>query len=118
MFSREEIEAHVEYYVKPIGIRHISDMCQGIQEYLFKKAQSKLSYTGDKYLQSRDGIRTSKFMELCSIEDWKYAAGIADRMNREILTQTECFHKFVKMVKTSPEYISIIRNMKLNLIDI
>lgn len=118
MFSRREIENYVEIYVKQEGVRHISDMCEEIQNRIFSQVTDRLYYAPDKYTQSRAGLRNSKFVELCSDENWEYAEGIADRMNKEILTQTECFKKFVKMVKTSPEYVSIIRNMKLGLLEI
>jgi hypothetical protein len=94
--TRKEIEELVSRQVTPQGVKHISDMLEGIQEYIFYKKP------------------TSKFMQLCSDENWKYAAGMGDSMNKEIVTQTTIFQDFVKMVKTSPEYVSKIREEKLN----
>ena len=96
MKTREEIEKLVRTQVKSEGVPHISDMLEGIQEYIFYKKPA------------------SKFMQLCADENWVYAAGIADSMNKEILTKTTIFQDWVKSVKTSSEYISKIREEKLN----
>lgn len=98
MYSREDIVKMVRIKVIDTGVDHISDMLEGIQNYIFYRKP------------------TSKFMQLCADENWEYAAGIADRMNKEILTKTTLFQDFVKGVKTSPEYISKIREGKLNII--
>lgn len=96
MKTRKEIEELVNKHVTPEGVRHISDMLEGIQDYIMYK------------------LPTSKFMQLCGDENWVYAAGMADIMNKEIVTQTTLFQDFVNIVKTSPEYISKIREEKLN----
>ncbi len=97
MKTRKEIEDLVSKQVKTeAGIKHISDMLEGIQDYIMYK------------------LPTSKFMQLCGDENWEYATGMGDFMNKEILTKTTIFQDFVKTVKTSPEYISKIREKKLN----
>ena len=60
----------------------------------------------------------SKFQELCSHEDWSNAFGIADSMNKEILSETTLYQSFVKNVKQLPDYISISRSGKLNQLDL
>ena len=95
MISRHQIEELVRSIVKTEGVPHISDMLEGIQEYIMYKKP------------------TSKFIQLCGDENWDYASNVADRMNKEILT-TPLFKDFVKKVKTSPEYICKIRSEKLN----
>ena len=77
-------------------ILHISDMLEGIQEYIMTRKP------------------TSKFMELCGDENWEYASNIGDRLNKEVLEKTQTFQDFVKKVKTSSEYISKIRSEKLD----
>lgn len=97
MKTRKEIEELVsKQVVTSEGIKHISDMLEGIQDYIMYK------------------LPTSKFMQLCGDENWEYAAGMGDFMNKEILAKTTLFQEFVKTVKTSPEYISKIREEKLN----
>lgn len=96
MLSRQQIEELVGKIVKIEGISHISDMLEGIQLYIMYKKP------------------TSKFMQLCADENWEYASNVADRMNKEILTQSDLFQNFVKKIKTSPEYICKIRGEKLN----
>lgn len=96
MKTRDEIEKLVSKQVSDAGIKHISDMLEGIQEYIMYKKP------------------TSKFMQLCSDENWGYAVAMADLMNKEILIQTTIFQDFVKIVKTSPEFISKRREEKLN----
>lgn len=81
-------------------ILHVSNMLEGIQEYIMTRKP------------------TSKFMELCGDENWDYATSIADNMNKEVLKKTELYQDFVKKVKTSSEYISKIRNVKLKEIGI
>lgn len=96
--TRKEIESLVVRVgvIKPEGIIHISNMLEGIQEYIMTRKP------------------TSKFMELCGGEDWEYAKSMGDHMNKEILEKTELFQDFVRKIKTSPEYISKIREEKLN----
>lgn len=77
-------------------IQHISNMLEGIQEYIMT------------------GNPTSKFMQLCGDENWDYASSMGDRLNKEVLEKTQTFENFVKKVKTSPEYISKMRNEKIN----
>jgi hypothetical protein len=100
--TRKEIEGLVVRVgvISPEGIIHISDMLDGIQEYIMTRKP------------------TSKFMELCGDENWDYATSIADNMNKEVLKKTELYQDFVKKVKTSSEYISKIRNVKLKEIGI
>ena len=77
-------------------ILHISDMLEGIQEYIMT------------------GNPTSKFIQLCGDENWDYASSMGDRLNKEVLEKTQTFQNFVNKVKTSTEYISKMRNEKLN----
>jgi len=95
--TREEMESSVVRLgiVKPEVIKHICDMMEGIQEYIMTRKP------------------TSKFMKLCGDEDWEYAKSVGDIINKEVL-QIGFYQDFVKKIKTSPKYISKIRDEKLN----
>ncbi len=79
---------------------HVVDMMVDMYNHIFYK--EKYSYP-------------SKFIKLCIEENWEYAIGVvSDSPNRQILKQTRLYHDFIKMIKTSPEYISKIREQRLN----
>ena len=82
--TRVEIEELVVRIgvIKPEGIIHISNMLEGIQEYIMTRKP------------------TSKFMKLCGDENWDYAICVADNMNKEILNKTGLFQDFVRKIKT------------------
>jgi hypothetical protein len=89
-------------------------MLEEIQACLFHDALGKNSGWGDRFAKHR----RSKFVELCVDENWNYASGVADSMNKEILTKTPLFQDFIRSVKTLPDYISITRENKLkNILD-
>ena len=94
MYSREEIVKMTEKYVTSDGVRHISDMLEEIQHHMLT------------------GRRNSNFVELCAKEDWVYAAGVADKMNKEILTQTPLFKDFVKDIKREKRLNFLIKDVE------
>lgn len=96
MYSRADIEKIVRVKVKEEAVKHIADMLEEIQQHIVYETP------------------TSNFTKRCAEECWVYAAGIGDSMNKEILTKTTIFQDFVKSVKSSPEYISKIREQKLD----
>ena len=56
----------------------------------------------------------SKFVELCFNEEWDYAYAIADSRNKEAIKFCNLFYKFIEYVKSTPEYISFDRNIKIS----
>lgn len=98
------------------SIYHITDMLEEIQKRMFSTIKGDLYYTPDKFTRDRYGQRNSKFVELCCEENWDYALSIVDRINKETLEKTTIYQDFVKEIKSSSEYISILRDKKLNII--
>ena len=93
LYTREQIVEMVEKINwDPVGrynikfhekVAHISDMLEDIQEYLLNEK----------------GHPPSRFVKACAEEDWRYAEGIADTLNNEVLTKTSIFQDFVKIVR-------------------
>lgn len=98
------------------AIRHVIDMLEEIQNRMFSVVTDRLYYTPDKSTRDRAGQRSSKFVELCSDENWDYAADMGDRINKETLEKTTIYQDFVKLIKSSSEYVSIMRDNKLKII--
>lgn len=98
------------------GVRHIVDILNEIQNRMFSVIKDELYYTPDKFTRDRAGQRNSKFVELCCDKNWDYALFIGDRINKETLEKTTIYQDFVKEIKSSSEYISILRDKKLNII--
>lgn len=121
MYSRKDLVNFI--HSKTIGmtvadeaIRHITDILEEIQNRLFSLVNDRHYYAPDKFTQVRAGQRSSKFVELCADENWDYAMGIGDHINKETLTQTTIYQDFVRDIKSSGDYISIMRDNKLKLL--
>jgi len=98
------------------AVRHITDILEEIQNRLFSLVNDRLYYTPDKFIQSRAGQRSSKFVELCADENWEYAMNMGDRINKETLEKTTIYQDFVREIKSSSDYVSILRDNKLKLL--
>ena len=77
------------------AVRHITDILEEIQNRLFSLVNDRLYYTTDKFIQSRAGQRSSKFVELCADENWEYAMNMGDRINKETLEKTTIYQDCV-----------------------
>ena len=62
------------------SFNHIVSMLTEIQSYLI------------------DNMPCCKFVELCSNENWDYAKHVADKTNKQILSETTIFQDFVRVV--------------------
>lgn len=78
---------------------HAVDMMEDMYNHIFYREKFK---------------NPCKFIKLCIEENWEYAIAVGDSANKQILKQSKLYHNFVKSVKTSPEYISKIREEQLN----
>lgn len=96
MFTRKEIEYRVGAVVNEHGFKHISDMFEEIQRTMFT------------------GCPNSKFIELCAKENWDYALGIADNINKQALEKTTLYQDFINDIKKLPDYISMNRDKQIN----
>lgn len=115
MFTRDEILQRVGVHVNELGIKHISDMLVEIQDRIYSCVRDIKYYNESEYIKKMAGKRNSKFVELCAEEKWEDANMIADNMNKQILT-TPLFKEFIKEIKSSSDYIQIVRDMKLKVI--
>jgi hypothetical protein len=92
IYTRKEIEVMVDKLVKSEGLKHISDMLEEIQDFLLNNKP------------------TSNFCKQCAIGNWDYAIGVADKMNKEILTKTTLFQDFVRVVGRQSKVNKILEN--------
>ena len=120
-FNRKEIEGFITERLygltyNPSVITHVIDMLDEIQKRILSQISDRLYYTPDKFSHSQAGLRNSKFVELCADERWEEADLIGDRINKDTLSQTTIYQDFVKNIKSSGEYRSIVRNMKLKIL--
>ena len=105
MFSKEELSKRVNKInwvhsdTKSEKIKHTIFLLGEIQKFIYSRVDGSECYP-------------SNFIKQCVLEDWKYATAIADPLNKELLGD-DFYQDFVRDVKNSSDFISMVRNIKL-----
>jgi hypothetical protein len=108
MFSKEEISKRVNQLnwiqseTSSGKINNTIFILSEIQKFIYSRVDGS---------KCRD-CHPSNFIKQCVLEDWKYATAIADPLNKELLGD-DFYQDFVRDVKNSSDFISMVRNIKL-----
>lgn len=93
----------IHEFLMSLGVRYSPE---GLEHYM--KILQLIAY---KMLHPE--VPESSFITAVVEENWPKALAVADTRNKEAFG-IKLFHKFVDHVKTTPQYISKIREEKLN----
>ena len=108
MFTNEELSKRVnkinwvQSETKDGKIRNTISHLSEIQKFIYSRVDGSKCYT-------------SNFIKQCVLEDWTYATSIADHVNKELLN-INFYQDFVKDIKNSAYYISVMREKKLEIL--
>ena len=97
----------IHNFLMSLGVKYTAE---GLDHYM-----KVLQLIAHKMLNPE--VPESSFITAVANENWPKALAVADTRNKEAFG-IKLFHKFVNHVKTTPQYISKMREEKLNNLDI